>query len=88
MPIRLDGVVVAGRCSAMTAKKIFIPVLTLVTLSMVLTSCGYIGALGRSFGRMSNRSIDDASREAMFQSLREIHAEPEAVTPNGEDSMR
>jgi hypothetical protein len=61
-----------------------------VSLSMLLSSCGYIGALGRTTNRLLSQSIDDQSREAMFESLREIHREGEieAVTPREEDSTR
>jgi len=59
-----------------------------VSLSMPLSSCAYIGALGRTTNRLLSQSIDDQSREAMFGSLREIHREGgiEAVTPHEEDS--
>ena len=62
----------------------------LAAMTTSITSCGILGALGRSYNRAAYRSIDDASREAVFESLREIHrdAAVDAVTPRGEDSTR
>jgi len=61
-----------------------------ISLGMLLSSCGFIGALGRSTNRLMSQSIDDSSREAMFESLRELHREGDigAVTPREEDSTR
>lgn len=56
--------------------------MALFLISLSLTSCGIIGALGRTANKILYQSTDDASREAMFESLREI----EAITPPAADS--
>jgi len=73
----------------MQLKAIFSSALVLVFASMTLTSCYLIGATGRSINRaVAPRGTDDVSRQAVFQSLREVDAELEEFTECGEDSTR
>ena len=77
----------------MVAKKFLLPSVALIVVSMSVTSCGFPSALGRSLNRILTVSVDDESgnaREAMFDSLREIHreGEVEAVNPPAADSTR